>query len=87
MFRVGLQLVFIFIIVSITCLVCEISENGLKNVHHDIPEPKVTSSNVSFCPTSSPKPKDIQLTVTADKENIWEAETRDLLASTIQLID
>lgn len=50
--------------------------------HHEIWEPKVTSSNVLFCPTYIPKLQDIQLTVRWDKikQHIWEARTIKTLA-------
>lgn len=34
-----------------------------KDVHHSLPESKVTSSNVLFHPTNSPKSKDVQFTI------------------------
>ncbi len=39
-----------------------------KWVHHNFPEPKMTSSNVFFCLTNSLKAKGVQLTVMHDKE-------------------
>ena len=42
-------------------------------------KPKMMSPNCLFCPTNSPKPKDIQFTITKEKEkqqilttdNVW----------------
>lgn len=33
------------------------------DVHHNFPEPKVMSLDSVFCPTNTPKLKDIQLTI------------------------
>lgn len=35
----------------------------VKNIYARLLEPKVTSSNVMFCPNSSSKPKEIQFTM------------------------
>lgn len=40
----------------------------MKNVHYNIPQPKVTSSDVLFYPTNNLKPKDTQFTTMYDKE-------------------
>lgn len=40
----------------------------LKNSHHNFLNPKLTPLNVLFCLNSSPKPKDIQLTIMQDKK-------------------
>lgn len=48
------------VIFLINNLFYKMSENS-QNVHHNFPELKVTSSNGLFCPTNSPKSKDIQL--------------------------
>ncbi len=36
--------------------------NIVKNADHSFLDPKVVPSNVFFCPTNNPKPKDIQFT-------------------------
>lgn len=41
----------------------------VKNAHHDFPKPKVTSWTVSFCPTNSPKPQEIQFLSLDQKQN------------------
>lgn len=33
-------------------------KNIVKKAHHNLPEPKVTSSNCFFCPTNSPNPNE-----------------------------
>ncbi len=43
-------------------------QKEMKNVNHNFPEPKVTSSNVLFCPTHSVKNKDIQFIMTEKTE-------------------
>lgn len=41
----------------------------VKNDSYDLPEvSEVTSSNVLFCPTNSPKHKDIQFSIMSEKE-------------------
>lgn len=42
----------------------------MKNSNYYFPEPKVTYSNVLFCPTNRSKPKDVQFTVIEDKEKL-----------------
>lgn len=46
------------------------SKKKKKNVHHSFPEPKATSSKVSFCPTNSLKPKYIQFAIIEGYENL-----------------
>ncbi len=61
LFSLSMDLSIIFsinrlVVSSIKC------QKVVKNVDHCLPKPKVTSSNVLFCP----QPKDIQFTVTED---------------------
>lgn len=35
----------------------------VKSARYNLRKPKITSSNITFCPTNSPKPKYIQLTI------------------------
>lgn len=55
---INLQLIFLIIWLIFWSTKCQ--KIG-KNVHHNFPEPKLTSLNYLFCPTNPPKPKCIQL--------------------------
>lgn len=43
-------------------------KENVEIAHHYFPEPKVTSSDCFFCPTSSPKPKESSFTIIKDKD-------------------
>ncbi len=65
----------------------------VKKAHLSFSESKLTSSDVSFCPTNSPKPKNIQFTVietfeTLEKltaENFWQLWIKNANKNSCQL--
>lgn len=59
-----------WIVLSVQC------QRIVENDHSNFPQPRLTSSNVSYCVSNSLKPKDTPLTIMYDNESIKSSHYR-----------